>query len=283
MSSLKDAFTSACKYRDTLEKQSSTMLKEMFVIAKERKSIEDRRNVVKRQIAELNQLMTDVNGDRFSAPHTSKRWTTKSDGIYFVFINKKKTTVTLNLLSVLFRLVYNFLLVSGFFASFIRNEIYTVCFAQFGPERFLFIVFILAMNTQRKMLYKRSYGKLFLAVIISTFMREFTCRILTKWHQFQVRLWPWTMLETWTEFDNRNLILFVMRRTQLTNGTRSDANGSQHYSEAIRKRASNGSNSIHNWRILSGVRECWTRNSKSGRRHWACQLQSVNNYWATKK
>lgn len=73
MNSLKEAFKGVCEYRDTLEKQSTKMLKDMYIMAKEHKSIENRRSIVTRQLDELNRLMADVKGDRHATPMKSNR------------------------------------------------------------------------------------------------------------------------------------------------------------------------------------------------------------------
>lgn len=60
----RDKFTRRSGSRDTLDKVPTKMLDNTrtFVIAKERKSMEDRQTVVE----VLHQLMAEVKGDRFS-------------------------------------------------------------------------------------------------------------------------------------------------------------------------------------------------------------------------
>lgn len=71
--SLKQMFKEACGYRDVLEKQSTNMTKCIHNMTKERHMLKQRHNIVERHIDELNQLMSDVNGDRYSSPQMSNR------------------------------------------------------------------------------------------------------------------------------------------------------------------------------------------------------------------
>lgn len=139
------------------------MLREMFVIAKERKSIEDRRGVVTRQIAELNQLMTDVKGDRFSSPRASKRWTAQLNGIHFVF-NKKRIQETNQhiafiIIALLFILLFffylhNFLTDWGFlFRTFEKKSIHSVSLS-LESKSFSFDILLFVMNIKQKIDYK---------------------------------------------------------------------------------------------------------------------------------
>lgn len=87
MNSLKSAYKGVCDYRDTLEKQSTQMLRNMFTLAKERKSVEDRRSLVTRQIEELHRLMNDAKHNRLYQSQDSSPWTQTMRFFYFTLIH----------------------------------------------------------------------------------------------------------------------------------------------------------------------------------------------------